>query len=889
MSNQNIAVAYCADNETVVKSLIEPLQSTNYQFKYYSCNRSTSKASLSKQLLEQPAPVLLFISDNFLKSAQCMSHALQLLNEKRKQLLPIVIDGLHKDEDTGELVSVKTDFDRVSDIIQYINYWQDQYLDLRRQKRQLEGLDEDKFNEHLKVMREVSSEAGEFLRLLRTMIYLNQYEFQANHYEQFFLLVDDESSWSRFKSQHPNLEPQIEVTEAPAVNLSDIPGADMLGLGEEAPQEIEKEQEEQEETKEEVSGAHSPVFEIEEMGPESPGEDSGELEEDASVERPMEIFIENQEAEEEDEEETPFTPEPEEAAEEEEEMIAEEEPEEDEEDEVEDPASLVEAAMNYFNTGQVQEGLAFMGHAVEKYPYESSLRYHYALFLAQKTENYALAIEELEPVLEQETEDENALFLMGELQELEDNFKEARTYYERLLNINPDYPNAYYRLGMILSAHYEEEATTAAGYFKQASEQNKDNADAFYQYGLLLNDPIGRPKKAVKYLKKTVKINPEHPFAYYDMALIYHQLGKPEKAHKAYKNAIEVNPEFQTPENDLAFSKPPAKEEKAKTKSKKDKKGAGSAFDMSFTHDALESMKNNMKQLEEMLRSSEEETAMLRAALHEQEQEEELPERPEVDKTVFITGATSGIGKSTAEKFAEAGYRVIITGRRTERLRELQAALTENYGVEVLPIAFDVRDLNGIREVASHLQGKWAEIDILVNNAGKAKGLAPIHEGEVEHWEEMIDTNIKGLLYLTRTLAPYMVERQQGHIINVCSTAGKEVYPNGNVYCATKFAVDGLTKAMRMDLHQHNVRVSMVSPAHVDETEFALVRFDGDSTRAQIYEDFKPLSSSDVADTIYYIASQPAHVNILDVVMQGTQQAHSMVIDRSGREKYEEE
>ncbi|HKK79655.1 MAG TPA: SDR family NAD(P)-dependent oxidoreductase, partial [Phaeodactylibacter sp.] len=143
--------------------------------------------------------------------------------------------------------------------------------------------------------------------------------------------------------------------------------------------------------------------------------------------------------------------------------------------------------------------------------------------------------------------------------------------------------------------------------------------------------------------------------------------------------------------------------------------------------------------------------------------------------------------------------------------------------------------------------------------------------------------------YLTRLVSPGMVERQRGQIINVCSTAGKEVYPNGNVYCATKSAVDALTKAMRIDLHQHNVRVGMISPAHVDETEFALVRFDGDNERAQIYDDFKPLSSRDVAEAIYFMATQPAHVNVLDVVLQGTQQAHSMIIDRSGRERYEEE
>ena len=176
-----------------------------------------------------------------------------------------------------------------------------------------------------------------------------------------------------------------------------------------------------------------------------------------------------------------------------------------------------------------------------------------------------------------------------------------------------------------------------------------------------------------------------------------------------------------------------------------------------------------------------------------------------------------------------------------------------------------------------------------MNNAGKAKGFDPIHEGHLEHWDEMIDTNIKGLLYLTRAVTPGMVARRQGHVINVASTAGKEVYPKGNVYCATKFAVDALTKSMRLDLHRHDIRVSQVAPAHVEETEFALVRFDGDQEKANIYEGFQPLTSRDVAETVFFIAQQPAHVNILDVVLQGTQQASSTVIDRSGRDKYQEE
>ncbi|MEO6036789.1 MAG: SDR family NAD(P)-dependent oxidoreductase, partial [Saprospiraceae bacterium] len=190
-----------------------------------------------------------------------------------------------------------------------------------------------------------------------------------------------------------------------------------------------------------------------------------------------------------------------------------------------------------------------------------------------------------------------------------------------------------------------------------------------------------------------------------------------------------------------------------------------------------------------------------------------------------------------------------------------------------------------VQYTLENLPESWQNIDILINNAGLAKGFSPIHEGDTDHWETMIDTNIKGLLYVTRAISPGMVERRRGHIINICSSAGKEVYANGNVYCATKFAVDALTRSMRLDLHQHNIRVSQVSPGHVEDTEFALNRFDGDQEQAQIYNNFQPLRPEDVADVIYYMTTRPAHVNVQDVVLFSTQQASATVVDRSGRKE----
>ena len=258
---------------------------------------------------------------------------------------------------------------------------------------------------------------------------------------------------------------------------------------------------------------------------------------------------------------------------------------------------------------------------------------------------------------------------------------------------------------------------------------------------------------------------------------------------------------------------------------------------------------------------------------------EEKPAAP----LVLITGATSGIGKATAELFARNGYRLILTGRRVERLVALKNSLEGEFGSDILLLPFDVRDSGAVEAALTSLPEAFQNIDVLINNAGLAKGFSPIHEGSLSHWDTMIDTNVKGLVYVTRIVAQGMVQRRSGHIINVGSIAGKEIYPNGNVYCASKAAVDALTRAMRYDLFTYNIRVSQVSPGHVEETEFAINRFDGDAERAKIYNDFQPLTARDVADAIFYMASRPPHVNIQDVYMFSTQQASATAVNRNGR------
>jgi len=247
---------------------------------------------------------------------------------------------------------------------------------------------------------------------------------------------------------------------------------------------------------------------------------------------------------------------------------------------------------------------------------------------------------------------------------------------------------------------------------------------------------------------------------------------------------------------------------------------------------------------------------------------------------VFITGATSGIGKQTAIEFAKNGYDLVITGRRKDRLLALKSSLESEYMVSVFDLCFDVRIETEVLNAISQLPDEFKNIDILVNNAGLAAGLSAIQNGNINHWEQMIDTNVKGLLYVTKTISNKMIEQKKGHIINIGSIAGKEVYTNGNVYCATKHAVDALNKAMRIDLLPFGIKVSAVNPGMVD-TEFSLVRFDGDSDRAkEVYENIVPLKPEDVAETIYWIATRPSHVNINDIIIMPTIQANSTTVLR---------
>ena len=247
-------------------------------------------------------------------------------------------------------------------------------------------------------------------------------------------------------------------------------------------------------------------------------------------------------------------------------------------------------------------------------------------------------------------------------------------------------------------------------------------------------------------------------------------------------------------------------------------------------------------------------------------------------KTAFITGATSGIGKATAQLFAKNNIRLILCGRRSERLIQLKEALS--VFTDIITLQFDVRKKEEVFKAVESLPKEFQKIDILINNAGNAHGLSTIQDGNMDDWDAMIDINVKGLLYVSKAILPKMVERNDGFVVNIGSVAGKEVYLNGNGYCASKYAVNALNKAMRIDLNKHNIRVSAIHPGAV-ETEFSEVRFKGDITKVKnVYKGFKALQADDIADIIYFVVTRPYHVNIEDLVVYPTAQANTTILNK---------
>ncbi len=482
------------------------------------------------------------------------------------------------------------------------------------------------------------------------------------------------------------------------------------------------------------------------------------------------------------------------------------------------------------------------------------------------------AVPYLEKIATLDPKDDDPFLKLGALYYETGDYQLSRNFYEKALEINPRKGEPHLRLGILITRHFKKQLPHAITHFEKAQVIDDKNPEVFYQYGQLLME-LGDEKEAIKKFKKVKKVDKIHQYACFELAKIYYTLGKQKAASKAYESACIANPILKTKQNDDLFAPPKKSAESKKQKEAKEKVSKPDNKKQRKGTPVADNQRKGSK-------SSSGKSKKLKHAVRKMKKN-----RKPKDMHVLITGATAGIGLAIAQRFAKEGYNLILTGRRKKRLKEIEKKLEAKYKVKVMTLAFDVQDITAVIKFMSKLERKPNRIDILINNAGLAKGLDSFHEASVDHWETMIDTNIKGLLYMTRTIAPQMVARGSGHIINIGSVAGKEVYPKSAVYCATKHAVEALTKAIRMDLMQYNIKVSSVSPGHVG-SEFSLVKFDGDSKKANDqYQGFIPLTPDEVAETVYFVASRSPNVNIQDVLMFSNQQASAVFIDRKEKKK----
>lgn len=795
--NPNEVILACHEaNSDIADSLSRTLAGSGYTLKQMRAAGNELEHTLAEQLGATNLPTLMLISDNFLKSANCLEGMLPLANDASRKITYIFTEGKASDPETGETYAVPTVIDRIGDMIRYITFWHDQTLEIRNTKSSVSGSDMEDFQEYFRRIREIANDAGEFLRLLRSSAPLTLDEFTANDFQAFFVFLDDQEAWQKFQESPP--------VEVPVEAQAD------LTLAESAPPE----------TGLTMNTPH--------IHPEAAENDL------TLIAEPVDL-----------------------------------EPSDMEQNDAmgQDSQQLIKQGIKAFDEGRFEEGISIIGQVVELNPGDNDLRYHYAMMLAHNDQHLDEAVDQLKLVLEVNPSKEEALMLSGRLAEQQQRFSDAKGFFQRVLELNPQHPEVHYKLANIMLNHFEDQADEAARHLLEGAEQHTDNAEKLFRYARMIANLEGYTENAEALFRQVLDLQPDHAPSYLELAhLLKHQHAH-EAAWEAYQQAVQFKPELATSEWDIFFALPEPEPIQEPPVESPTIIPTPKVAPMS-EQEAIKALIDNIHQLQSLL---------------EEKQKQAQSKEVNHAKIVLITGASSGIGKATANAFAAEGYRLILNARRGDKLAALKAELEAAHQADIILMPFDITQYASVAQAWEALPEDWKSVDVLVNNAGKAKGLAPIHEGELRHWEEMIDTNLKGLLYITRLVTPQMVARKTGHIVNVSSTAGKDAYPNGNVYCATKFAVEALTKTMRLDLHKYGIRVSQVAPGHVEETEFALVRFDGDAERAKIYEDFKPLSAQDVADAILYMVNRPPHVNVQDILLMSTQQASATIVDRSGR------
>lgn len=945
-----ILLAYCRDNAPLAAEIDRKLSRIGIPFEHITDQEGAEQGYMANYLSGTPEPVLLLVTDNFLKSAGCMSGMLAALQTmmRDRRVVTVVADGVRR-EDGAE---VPTHFDRMVYALQYMNHWQSTWLELSDRHSHADGAAKEAMLDELNATRNIANEMGDLISALRESGHITYPEFESHEFAAFF---------QRFGLQHWH-EQYKHITAQEAVPAETT-------LANMAPEDLEL-------PTLQVSGdmAHSNGHELPtasvSMEPDSTAEVADAphfdkmddlLQHLEQEEQPAEVAIPYHEPETTDLPTLEPSPEPVTAITTEDVRSAASADAGDEDVEA-IVAQHINDAWFWLENGHTERGLELLSAALEQYPDNTALQASLEQARAQYepaaaatlASSPSLPVAEVVPaVMPQLMNSEARSYeLMGDMAMQKGDFLFAKYCWDRTVELESAYPGIYRKLGMMVTENLREYRETGMQYLKKALAQNPADAEvhlALARVALQNNEP----EAAEVYYRSAVAADP--PLKTLDNDLLFlpeYALQTQEKQEapvvvvtespQEEERVAEVVAALLQEEASTAWPIDAAPETILETPAgampdaEFSDTGSGSGAENVHTPEvsdsaAVSSINGNAVETEvpEEAPSFESEMGMPLPSLPDQtgmpavttsEMEipgpETAPEghlapesvvnpmlQPESAAaepqalpsaqapvpaqevlTVLITGATSGIGLATAELFARNGHRLILTGRRVDRLSDLKRHFESETQTDVLMLPFDVRDLGAVRAALENLPEAWQTVDVLINNAGLAKGLAPIQEGELDHWETMIDTNIKGLLYVTRVVAPGMVRRRRGHIVNIGSIAGKEIYPSGNVYCASKAAVDALTRAMRLDLHAHNIRVSQISPGHVEETEFAVNRFDGDAERgAKVYENFQPLKASDVAEVIYFMVTRPAHVNIQDVVLYGTQQASATVIDRSGR------
>lgn len=756
-------LAFSHENAPLAEQLADRLPGIDC-IQHSDLSPDAGNGGFNSVLQETQHPVLLLVTDNFLKNETCMSGALGMMLSLMRQsrILPVVANGVVIEN--GEERQVETHIDRVINAIQYMNYWQQQYLALSDQFNHTDEDGKAALNSRLQAVHSIADQTGELISALRDADFSKWENLEQTDFADVYRKLNIPQPEPGAEPEAPEM-PQPAPQEAPFTSFQPTSG-------------ISDHAEDTHDHKTAIPVAGPVMFQ---PAPPVAGP--------VVIDPPVAIHNEHITEPSKEEQRLP-------------------DPGEYREQEIQ---QTISDAWGWIERGNAELGIEVLKLAAEQYPDHQQLREEY-----EKALNAGIAVEEVTD-FEQEAHSYEAA---GDSAFNDGDYLMAKYCWDRASESNPELPGIWKKLGLLTSDQLTGYTETSIIYLKKAYTRDPMDAQVVERLIALGETGLVTLDTQTSTTELTVETSP---------------------VHEINDAAPVIIPEQQPATTVAEQPEMPATEEP---------------------------------------------TAIVQEttpAYVPEPQPVTVAQPVQHPGIVLITGATSGIGKATAIEFARHGYRLIITGRRAELLYELSNYINSVFRTDVLPLVFDVRDQRAVDAALSYLPEGWTDVDILINNAGLAKGLSPIHEGSLVHWETMIDTNIKGVLYVTRIISQGMVKRRKGHIVNISSSAGKEAYPNGNVYSATKFAIEALTKSIRLDLHKHNIRVSQVSPGHVEETEFAITRFDGDAQRARIYDDFQPLKASDVAEAIWFMASRPAHVNIQDIYIFGTQQASATVVDRSGR------